>query len=149
MALLSMPRFFPHIGWAMTFQEFAEASCKYRFLADGGSCILFVIIYRIIDLLLICPTYYIHISRFNAPTKHLMAPSLSGGLRDPSGASRASTTKPCRPEPHMSAKMLTVNMPEAISKTQRCFMSFTVVSLHAWEEIGVLVLVWAFTIHLA
>ena len=78
-----------------------------------------------------------------------MAPSLSGGPRDPAGASGASTTKPCRPEPHMSAKMLTVNMPEAISKTQRCLESFTVVSLHAWEEIGVLqvVLVWAFTIH--
>ena len=51
-----------------------------------------------------------------------------------------------RSEQIIPAKMLTVNMPEAVLKTQRCLMSFTVVSFHAWQEIGVLVLSWASTI---
>ena len=35
MALSSMSRFFPDVGWAMIFQEFAEASSKHLFLVDG------------------------------------------------------------------------------------------------------------------
>ena len=147
MALLSMPRFFLHIGWAVTFQEFAEASCKYRFLVEGDSCIPFIINHRLnIDMPHLLHT---HNSFQCADKKHLMAPSLSGGSRDPAGASGASTTKPCRPEPQMSAKMLTGTCLRPSQRRQRCLESFTVVSLHAWEEIGVLVLVWAFTIHFA